>query len=125
MATIHIIEDDWGVRDALIELVRGFGHRVAAYADGEAFMQAGTPLPDDVIFVDLGLPGVGGQHVIKWLKGLAQPPRVVAISGRSRGDIEAALRDLPNLPLLRKPLAAESITPYLEERGRPSRRCSP
>ncbi len=113
MATIHIIEDDWGVRDALIELVRGLGHRVEAHATGESFLEAGAPAPDDVIFVDLGLPGIGGQHVIKWLNGLERPPRVVAISGRSRTDIEAALRDLPGLPLLRKPLAAEAITPYL------------
>ncbi len=113
MATIHIIEDDWGVRDALIELVRGFGHRVEAYESGEAFMQAAAPAPEDVIFVDLGLPGVGGQHVIKWLARRAAPPRIVAISGRSRLEIEEDLRDLPGLTLLRKPLAAEAITPYL------------
>ena len=104
---------------ARVEGIPGGHHPVPveAYADGEAFMRAGTPPPDDMIFVDLGLPGVGGQHVIKWLNTLAQPPRVVAISGRSRGDIEAALRDLPNLTLLRKPLAAEAITPYLQEQG--------
>ncbi|HYF53108.1 MAG TPA: response regulator [Salinarimonas sp.] len=113
MATIHIIEDDWGVRDALIELVRGHGRQVQAYESGEAFMAAASPGPDDLVVVDLGLPGVGGQHVVKWLKALAAPPRIVAISGRPRLDIVAALRDLPGLPLLRKPLAPEAITPYL------------
>jgi hypothetical protein len=46
-------------------------------------------------------------------EGLGPAPPRGGDLGRSRGDIEAALRDLPNLPLLRKPLAAESITPYL------------
>lgn len=113
MSTIHIIEDDWGVRDALIEVVRGFGHPVVAYADGEAFIATAMPAPDDVIFVDLGLPGLGGEDVIRWLNGRESPPRIVAISGRSRADIEAALRDLPGLPLLRKPLGIDAITPYL------------
>jgi FixJ family two-component response regulator len=113
VATIHIIEDDWGVRDALIEVVRGFGHQAAAYADGEVFIATATPGPDDVIFVDLGLPGLGGGDVIRWLNGRERPPRIVAISGRSRSDIESVLRDLPGLPLLRKPLGVDAITPYL------------
>lgn len=113
MPTIHIIEDDWGVRDALIELVRGFGHSVEAYESAETFLLAASPASADVVFVDLGLPGIGGQEVIKRLRALAAPPRVVAISGRSRIDIEAAMRDLPGLPLLRKPLGAEAITPFL------------
>lgn len=110
---IHIIEDDWGVRDALVELVRGFGHDVNAYPDGEAFFQTGAFVAEDLIFIDLGLPGMGGQEVIKRLAGLDRPPRIVAISGRSRGDIEAALRDIPGTAILRKPLAPELIAAYL------------
>jgi FixJ family two-component response regulator len=110
---IHIIEDDWGVRDALVELVRGFGHAVMAYADGEAFFQEGEFGSGDLVFIDLGLPGMGGQEVIKRLVRLEEPPRIVAISGRSRGDIDAALRDLPGTAVLRKPLAPELIAAFL------------
>ncbi len=111
--TIHIVEDDFGVRDAFIALADGFGHRVFAYADGESFLEAGEPAPDDVIFVDLGLPGVPGADVIRWLRSLSAPPQVVAISGRSRADIDAMLRDFPGLQLLRKPLAPDAVSAFL------------
>lgn len=110
---IHIVEDDYAVRDSLTELVSSLGFSVRAYADGESLIRSGPPSSADVVFVDLGLPGIPGQEVIAWLRRLDAPPRVVAISGRSIVDIEKMLEDLPGLPLLRKPLEAESIVAHL------------
>lgn len=110
---IHIVEDDFGVRDALIELVSSLGLAARAYADGESFMRAGPPAERDVVFVDLGLPGISGSDVIRWLRGQERAPKVVVISGKPRADIESMLRGLPSLPLIRKPLEADSITAHL------------
>ena len=110
---IHIIEDDSGVRDALAELVGGLGYTVLSYADGESFIDVEPPQPGDVVLVDLGLPGMSGESIIGWLKGLGQPPRIVAISGRSRTEIDLALRGLPDLPLLRKPFEPAAIAALL------------
>ncbi|WP_029032513.1 response regulator [Salinarimonas rosea] len=110
---IHIVEDDFGVRDALTELVSAFGFAARAYADGESFLRAGPPGPSDIVFVDLGLPGISGSDVIRWLATQARAPRVVAISGKPRADIDAMLRELPSTPLLRKPLEADAIAAYL------------
>ena len=111
--TIHIIEDDCGVRDALAELVGGLGYAVRSYADGESFLNVEPPHGDDVVLVDLGLPGMSGKTVITRLKALRQPPRIVVISGRSQADIDIAMRGLPDLPLLRKPMAADAIAALL------------
>ena len=111
--TVHIIEDDAGVRDALVELLDGLGHAVCSYEDGETFMDVAPLKPDDIVLVDLGLPGVRGEKVIGWLKELCRPPRIVVISGGSKNNIDLALRSLPGLPLLRKPLAPEAITALL------------
>ncbi|MDF2766766.1 MAG: hypothetical protein K0S81_3761 [Rhodospirillales bacterium] len=113
---IHIIEDDWGVRDALVELVRELGYAVLAFGDGESFLQADMPAPDDLVLVDLGLPGISGVDVIKRLKRLPAPPHVVAISGQPRAQIERSMRDLrgdSGVRLLRKPLVSEAITALL------------
>jgi FixJ family two-component response regulator len=110
---IHIIEDDSGVRDALAELVGGLGYTVRSYADGESFIDGEPPQAGDVVVVDLGLPGMSGESIIYWLKGLGRPPRIVAISGRSRTDIDFALRALPDLPLLRKPFEPAAIAALL------------
>ena len=110
---VHIVEDDWGVRDALVELVRGLGHAVVAYPEGESFIAAGLPGSGDLVLVDLALPGVRGEEVLQQLGRMAQPPRMIAISGQPKAEIEAALRRLPGVPLLRKPLAAEAIAALL------------
>ncbi len=82
---VHIVEDDWGVRDALVELVRGLGHSVAAYPEAESFIAAGLPGSGDLVLVDLALPGVRGEELLQ------------------------QLRRLPGIALLCKPLAAEAI----------------
>ena len=110
---IHIVEDDFGVRDSLIELVSALGFAARAYADGESFLRAGPPGPRDVVFVDLGLPGISGSEVIRWLAAQDRAPRIVAISGKPRADIDAMLRGLPTTPLLRKPLEAEALAAFL------------
>jgi DNA-binding response OmpR family regulator len=110
---VHVIEDDYGVRDALIELATALGYAVLAYPDGESFVQAGPPGSTDLVFVDLGLPGMGGVEVIDWIRRLPSPPRIIAISGRPRVDIEMMLSKLPDLPLLRKPLSPEALQGYL------------
>ena len=106
---VHIVEDDWGVRDALVELVRGLGHSVAAYPEAELFIAAGLPGSGDLVLVDLALPGVRGEELLQQLRRLAQPPRMVAITGQPKAEIDSALRRLPGIALLRKPLAAEAI----------------
>ncbi|GGK27166.1 response regulator [Salinarimonas ramus] len=110
---IHIVEDDFGVRDSLIELVSAFGFAARAYADGESFLSAGPPAAGDIVFVDLGLPGMSGTDVIRWIAAQKRAARVVAISGKPLGDIEMMLRELPATPLLRKPLEADAIAAYL------------
>ena len=45
---VHIVEDDWGVRDALVELVNGLGYSVVAYGEAELFIAAGLPESGDL-----------------------------------------------------------------------------
>jgi len=107
---VYIVEDDWGVRDALVELVSGLGYSVEAYGEAESFIAAGLPGSGDLVLVDLALPGVRGEELLQQLRRLARPPRMVAISGQPKAEIDSALRRLPGIALLRKPLAAEAIT---------------
>ncbi len=107
--TVHILEDDPGVSDSLDVLLRGMGHRTVAHADAESFFAADVPGPEDLVVVDLMLPGISGARVIRWLSRLKEPPRVVAISGQPRSAIDAQLRGLEHCPVLRKPLSPEQF----------------
>jgi len=111
--TIHIVEDDYGVSDALAFLLGDAGHNTACYADAESFFEAGPPSAGDKVIVDLGLPGVEGIQVIKWLQGLNPPPGIIAISGMSQKEIENIIRGVNPPVVLRKPLTEEAIVAHL------------
>ena len=110
---VFVIEDDEAVRDALVILLSQFGHQVLGYPDAESFLTDVLPGEDDVVLIDLGLPGLPGNQLLRWLNALAAPPRVVVISGQSQSAILDAMRDFSAVPVLRKPLTVGSLSAVL------------
>lgn len=108
--TIHIVEDDAGVSDSLLVLLKNMGHDAIAYPDAESFFRTEPPGPADTIIVDLLLPGISGVGVIKWLMKLKSPPRIVAITGQNQSAIDAQVRGTALPRLMRKPLTVDAIT---------------
>jgi FixJ family two-component response regulator len=111
--TIHILEDDPAVSDSLTLLLRQMGHQVLCYGDGESFLNAPPPAPQDTVIVDLLLPGISGADVIGQLQEREPPLRIVALSGQSRVDIRKQLHGKRVAHLLRKPLTADAIAACL------------
>lgn len=111
--TVHIVEDDPGVSDSLCFLLQALGHDVVTHPDAESFFECTPPGERDVVIVDLGLPGIGGAHVIRWLQRMTTRPRIVAISGQPQKIIEDELRDLGRVPILRKPLSGDLLVSVL------------
>ena len=110
---IHIVEDDPGVADSLRFLLQALGHEVVSHPDAESFFESVPPGAGDAVIVDLGLPGIGGAHVIRWLAKLSPRPRIIAISGQAQKVIEDEMRGLPDLDVLRKPLSGEKLVALL------------
>ncbi len=90
-----------------------FGHSVECYPDGETFLATASPASGDVVIVDVGLPGIGGDEVIRHLNGLEDIPRIIAISGKPKNALERRLSDVPGHVLLRKPLSLSALTEHL------------
>jgi FixJ family two-component response regulator len=106
--TVIVVEDDVGVRDALLQFIRSTGRDAVGHADAEAFLGAPLPTDQDVVIVDLSLPGISGGKVIEWLLGLRTPPRVVAITGQRQVEFEKQIAAL-HIPLIRKPLSVAAL----------------
>ncbi len=111
---IHIVEDDPGVNEALRALLQALGHAVVAHATALTLFASPLPLAADLVIVDLGLPDIDGINVIRWLRNLSAPPRVVAITGQSQKSIDLALADCKSLTVLRKPLSGDALVSCLE-----------
>lgn len=102
-----IVEDDSAVADALQALLAGAGHDTRICTSAERLFESGPPRGGDTVIVDLGLPGVSGAALLRWLTALADPPKVVVISGKSSTLIERETQDITRLQVLRKPPAAD------------------
>jgi FixJ family two-component response regulator len=106
---IHIVEDDAAVCDSMSLLLSESGCDVISHCDAESFLAAAPPGGDDVVFIDLVLPGLGGAAVVRWLQALKHPPRIVVMSGQSKRRIEMELNGLDRLQVLRKPLTRDAV----------------
>lgn len=88
--SVFVIEDDFAVRDSLIQLLRAEGLRARGFANGEEFF---ANLPTDriaCVVTDLRMPGMDGVEVVNRiaeLHGDAWP--VVIITGH--GDVSSAV----------------------------------
>ena len=110
---VHIVEDDASVRDAIAVFTHQLGMDPKGYADAESFFESGSPAPSDTVIVDLGLPGIDGTTVIKWLNALDEPPRIIAISGQPQTALYDVMRELPSVRIVRKPLTDKSLASFL------------
>ncbi len=78
MAALLIIEDDVRIRQSLSERLAERGHDVQTVGAGMAGLEvvvAGSP---EVVILDLGLPDVDGEELLKMIRAVATVPVIVA-----------------------------------------------
>jgi len=114
---IHVLEDDAGVNESLALLFVHFNFPVICHGNAESLFRGEPPGADDIVFVDLKLPGVSGAETIRWLQSLKNAPQVVVISGQSQSIIRSELVDIKVAGVLRKPLDQETILGELRRIG--------
>lgn len=114
---IHLLEDDAGVNESLALLFTHFNFDVIRHRSAESLFRAEPPSANDVVFVDLKLPGASGAEAIRWLQTLRDPPRIVVISGQSQIVIRSELAGISVAGVLRKPLDQETVLLELRRIG--------
>jgi len=111
--TILVADDNDGIREPLVELLRVHGYRVIAVADGEHALMEICSQPVDLALLDVMMPGRTGFSVCRAVK--ARPETclvpVVLITGLGSGDdriqgIEAGADDFLNKPVKTEELLA-------------------
>ena len=93
---ILLADDEPAIRRSVSGRLRDFGYRVETAASGEealAFYQA-HPRQVDVVVMDLGMPGMGGNQALKEIMALDPGAKVIVASGYSDhdrlGDLKAS-----------------------------------
>lgn len=121
---VYIVDDDRGVNDALAVLLQHLGYEVVCHTNSLSLFAGPLPTADDVVFIDLKMPGVNGGQVIRWLQRLSEPPTIVPISALPQRAIRDALKDTGIHVILRKPLTHAAIVRALAIATAKSRRQS-
>ncbi len=114
-AAILIIEDEEDVRSLLQDILTMQGHRVVIAHDGREGVELFTSGAFDLVFTDLGMPGMSGWEVAKAIR--AQDPKV-AIAIITGWDIhmdkEAFEESGVNL-IIQKPFTVDAIVRLVRE----------
>jgi two-component system nitrogen regulation response regulator NtrX len=89
-ASILVVDDEAGVRSALVGVFRDEGYEVESVPSGETCLTAVTRRAFDVILLDVWLPGIDGLMTLARLRERRVDAEVIVISGH--GNIESAVR---------------------------------
>jgi CheY-like chemotaxis protein len=85
--SILIVEDNDDSREVFEMLLASFGHRVATAADGPSGVREASALAPDVVFIDIGLPGLDGYGVARRVRAaLGTAVYLIAVTGYGQPD---------------------------------------
>ncbi len=91
VSRVLIIEDDPAIRRPLVKVLEGRGHSVAWAGTGfDGISQVATDEPD-VVLLDLGLPDITGQDVLRMLRALSDLPVIVITAQDDEASVVEAL----------------------------------
>lgn len=91
-ATVHVIDDEQSVRDALVMLLEASGHQSLAYADATEFLRKLDPAQPGCVVADMRMPGMSGLDLLAHMAAERVDLPVIIITGH--GDVAMAVRAL-------------------------------
>jgi RNA polymerase sigma factor (sigma-70 family) len=87
--SVYIVDDDDGVRDSLVLLLRLNGYAPLPFASGEEFLEAIETGPSDgIALLDLRMPGMSGAQVQSELRARKRQIPVIVLT--AHGDASSA-----------------------------------
>jgi two-component system response regulator DctR len=89
MPTVHVVDDDEAIRDALTWLLRSRGVRATAWGSGEAFLEALTGETRGCVVLDVRMEGMSGVEVYDAMLARRCSMPVIFLTGH--GDVPLAV----------------------------------
>jgi two-component system KDP operon response regulator KdpE len=106
---ILVVEDDRGLREAIVRAVTAAGFLAGEAHDGASAVRALQSGPKaDVVLLDIGLPFVDGWHVLDQMQHGKQPP-VIIISARGDERDKVRALDMGADDYLAKPFGTDEL----------------
>jgi PAS domain S-box-containing protein len=114
-ATILVVEDEEDVRELLKDILTDGGHVVEFTPDGEKGIALFQQKRFDLVFTDLGMPGMSGWQVAENIKKIRQETPVALITGwevkQKDSELKASGVDL----VVKKPFRVNEVLQLVQE----------
>ncbi|MEO1656669.1 MAG: response regulator [Pseudomonadota bacterium] len=117
---VFVVEDDHAVRDALVMLVEAEGWDCSAFSNGERFLEIARPSDEDVLILDLDLPGIDGTDIAASLQARGVHPSIYVISGLRNRAFQAGVAKIKPVAAFRKPLDTAGLLSAVSSHQSPS-----
>ena len=91
MTHVLLIEDDSAIRLPLLRALRERDFEVSEASCGLKGLQLLVDNPPDVVVLDLGLPDIGGQELLRMLRSVSNVPVIVATARDDELDVVRVL----------------------------------
>lgn len=103
-----IVEDEPQLRRALGINLRARRYDVETVADGAGALRAAAASPPDLVILDLGLPDMDGQEVVRGLRGWTRVP-IIILSARDTQHDKVEALDAGADDYLTKPFGMDEL----------------
>ena len=108
-ANVLVIDDEETMRELLTNILVRFNHSVTAAADGTAGIEAFRAGNYNIVFTDLGMPGISGWEVAQRIKAIDSSVTVVLITGWGVQLDERELKERKIDSVISKPFQIKQI----------------
>jgi DNA-binding response OmpR family regulator len=91
MSRLLVVEDDPGIRSALIHALSDHGHAVDSAPNAMQGLQQAVSSDPDLVLLDLGLPDLDGVELLRMLRAVSSTPVIVATARDDEQVVVSAL----------------------------------
>ena len=109
MARLLVVDDESGIRSALVQVFEYEGHEVRGAEDGLSGISAAKEFRPDVVFLDVKMPGLDGLDVLARLREDDPSIPVIMISGHGTIDTAVEATRKGAYDFLQKPLDTDRL----------------
>lgn len=108
MARILVVDDEEAIVRALSANLKARGYEVDLAATGEQGLDLAARRHPDAVILDLGLPGIDGQEVVRGLRGWTRVP-IIILSARGEESEKVAALDAGADDYVAKPFGMDEL----------------